>query len=152
MDSKTTLSTQAGCPTFQKALLRSSKNFFFLSPLLLGIISLVALMQTLVSPQVLETLFRGNPLLDTFTGTVAGALGSGNPIVCYLLSGELLQHGVSLYAISAFILSWVTLVAIQIPAEATVFGIRFTILRNLLAFLFTPLLAVTITLVTKVLQ
>jgi len=57
----------------------------------------------------LATLFQGSPLIDTLIGT----LSAGHPMISYVLSGELLKQGVSLYAVTAFILSWVTLVLQQ---------------------------------------
>ncbi len=121
-----------------------------MAPLLLGIIGLVGLFQILVTPKMLAALFRGNPLVDTLIGTLTGAAAAGNPVVSYLLGGELLSQGISLYAVSAFILSWVTLGFIQLPAEVEVFGGRFTLYRNILAFVFTMLIAVLTTLTLQV--
>ena len=139
-------------PSFLKVLKKSSLSFLAMSPLLLGIIGLVGLFQVLVTPQMLASLFRGNPLLDTLTGTLTGAAAAGNPLVSYLLGGELLGQGISLYAVTAFILSWVTLGFIQLPAEVEVFGGRFTLYRNILAFIFTMLIAVLTTLTLQVLS
>ena len=100
----------------------------------------------------LASLFRGNPLADTLIGTLIGAASAGNPVVSYLLGGELLAQGISLYAVTAFILSWVTLGFIQLPAEIEVFGGRFTLYRNILAFVFTMLIAVLTTLTLQTLS
>lgn len=129
-------------PSFLKVFKKSSLSFLAMAPLLLGVIGLVGLFQVLVTPQMLASLFQGNPLLDTLIGTFTGAISAGNPIVSYILGGELLDQGISLYAVSAFILSWVTLGLIQLPAEVEVFGGRFTLYRNILSFLFTMLIAV----------
>jgi uncharacterized membrane protein YraQ (UPF0718 family) len=139
-------------PPFGKVLQKSSLSFFAMAPLLLGVIGLVGLFQVLVTPKMLATLFKGNPLADTLIGTLTGAAAAGNPVVSYLLGGELLAQGISLYAVSAFILSWVTLGFIQLPAEVEVFGGRFTLYRNILAFIFTMLIAVLTTLTLQVLS
>ncbi len=139
-------------PAFSKVLQKSSLAFLAMTPLLLGVIGLVGLFQVLVTPQMLASLFQGNPFLDTLIGTVSGATAAGNPIVSYLIGGELLEQGVSLYAVSAFLLSWVTLGFIQLPAEVAVFGGRFTLYRNILAFFFTMLIAVLTTLTMQVLS
>ncbi len=138
-------------PPFRKVLQKSSLSFLGMAPLLLGVIGLVGLFQVLVTPKMLASLFRGNPLADTLIGTFTGAIAAGNPVVSYLLGGELLGQGISLYAVSAFILSWVTLGFIQLPAEVEVFGGRFTLYRNILAFVFTVLIAVLTTLTLQVL-
>lgn len=111
---------------------------------------MVGLFQVLVTPQMLSSLFKGAPFLDTLTGTLSGAVAAGNPIVSYVIGGELLAQGISLYAVSAFLLSWVTLGFIQLPAEVAVFGGRFTLYRNILAFVFTMLIAVLTTLTIQV--
>jgi len=139
-------------PGFLKVLQKSSLSFFAISPLLLGVIGLVGLFQVLVTPKMLATLFQGNPLIDTLIGTLTGAAAAGNPVVSYLIGGELLEQGISLYAISAFILSWVTLGFIQLPAEISVFGSRFTLYRNVIAFFFTIVIAVLTTLSLGVLS
>lgn len=129
-------------PPFIQVLKKSAMSFLSMTPLLLGVIGLVGLFQTMVTPEILSTLFNGNPLFDTLIGTLSGGISAGNPIISYVLGGELLKQGVSLYAVSAFILSWVTLGLIQIPAEVEVFGKRFTLYRNILAFVFTLIIAV----------
>ncbi len=128
-------------PGFFKVLKKSALSFAAMMPMLAGVIALVGLFQVLVTPKMLAALFHGAPLLDTLTGAFAGAAGVGSPIVSYLLGGELLEQGISLFAVTAFVLSWVSLGFIQLPAEVEAFGVRFTLLRNLLAFVFTILIA-----------
>jgi uncharacterized membrane protein YraQ (UPF0718 family) len=128
-------------PPFHKVLKKSSLSFLSMAPMLLGVIGLVGLFQTLVTPKMLATLFQGNPVVDTLVGTITGGISAGHPMVSYVLGGELLKQGISLYAVSAFILSWVTLGLIQLPAEVEVFGGHFTLYRNILAFIFTVLIA-----------
>jgi uncharacterized membrane protein YraQ (UPF0718 family) len=139
-------------PAFRKVLQKSSLSFFTMAPLLLGIIGLVGLFQVLVTPEMLASLFQGTPLLDTLIGTLTGAIAAGHPIVSYLIGGELLEQGISLYAVSAFILSWISLGFIQLPAEVEVFGGHFTLYRNILAFVFTMLISALTTLTLQVLS
>ncbi len=138
-------------PTFLLVLGKSSRSFLAMTPLLLGVMGLVGLFQVLVTPEMLASLFQDNPLLDTLIGTLSGAISAGNPIVSYLIGGELVEQGISLYAVSAFILSWVTLGLIQLPAEIEVFGGRFTLYRNILSLVFTMLIAGATTLTLQLL-
>ncbi len=133
-------------PRFFKVLQKNCLSFFAITPMLLGVIGLAGLFQVLVTPEMLATMFRGIPLVDTLIGTLTGAVASGNPMISYVIGGELLGQGISLYAISAFILSWVTLGFIQLPAEVEVFGSRFTLYRNILSFVFTIIIALLTTL------
>ena len=111
-------------------------------PMIVSILGLVGLLQTFVSKEMLASFFTGDAVRDTLVGTLAGAIAVGNAMVSYILGGELLNQGISLYAVTAFVLAWVTLGVVQLPAEAEVFGLRFTIYRNLLAFVSTLLVAI----------
>lgn len=127
--------------SLRQALKKSFLGFWTMTPLLVGVIGLVGLFQVLVTADMLKTLFRGNVLADTLLATLAGAAASGNPVVSYLFGGELLGQGISLNAVIAFILSWVTLSFVHLPAEAEVLGFSFTLYRNILAFAFTLIIA-----------
>ncbi|MCB2180949.1 MAG: permease [Desulfobulbaceae bacterium] len=129
-------------PSFPQILKKTSLAFLAMIPMLVSIIGLVGLLQVTVSPERLSSVFSGNALTDTLVGTLSGAVAQGNPVVSYLLGGELLAQGISLYAVSAFILSWVTLGFIHLPVEAEVLGFRFTLYRNVSAFFITMLVAV----------
>ncbi len=129
-------------PSLQQALKKSSLAFWAMIPMLIGVIGMVGLFQVLVTPKILPSLFCGNAIVDTLIGTLTGAVASGNPVVSYLLGGELLGQGISLYAVSAFILSWVTLGFVHLPVEAELLGFPFTLYRNILAFVFTMIIAV----------
>jgi uncharacterized membrane protein YraQ (UPF0718 family) len=121
---------------FGKAL----RSLTAMTPMLLAVIGLVGLFQAFVSPEMLRALFSGAPFIDTLIGTVVGGVSIGQPVISYIIGGELLGQGISLYAVTAFILAWVTLGIIQLPLEASLFGRRFTIVRNLLSFVFAMLI------------
>jgi uncharacterized membrane protein YraQ (UPF0718 family) len=127
---------------FIEQLKKSFLGFIAVMPMILGIIALVGLFEVFITKQMLSSLFTSNPIKDTIIGTFAGAVAVGQALISYIIGGELLQQGISLYAVSAFILSWVTLGLVQLPAEAEVFGLRFTIYRNILAFIFTIFVSV----------
>jgi len=110
-------------------------------PMLLGVIGLIGIMQTYITPDMLSTLFGYGVVADIGTGTLMGAISAGNPAVSYIISEELLGQGVTLYAVTAFILAWVTLGMVQLPAEVSVFGVRFTLYKNILTLLSTMLVA-----------
>ena len=111
--------------------------------MILGIIGLVGIFKAFITPTMLSSLFVKNAFYDTFIGLLVGAIAVGQAIISYILGGELLKDGVSMYGVSAFMLAWVTLGIVQLPLEASVLGIRFTILRNILAVIFTFIISVT---------
>ncbi len=112
-----------------------------MAPMLLGVVGLVGLFQTYMTPQMLQSLFSGHTLSDMSIGVVAGGVSVGQPFISYIIGGELLDEGVSMYAVSAFILSFVTLGVVQLPMEWSLFGRRFTLVRNLLALVFAFIVA-----------
>ena len=127
-------------PRLREAFEKALRSLIGMLPMLLGVIGLVGLFQAFISPQMLRSLFGVSPLVDTFTGTAIGAVSIGQPVISYIIGGELLEQGISLYAVTAFILAWVTLGIIQLPLEASLFGKRFTAVRNVLSFLFAMLI------------
>ena len=112
------------------------KSLWSIAPMLFAVIGLVGLFETYITPKAIHTFFNGNILHDTLLGVVAGAISVGQPFLSYIIGGELLKEGISLYAVVAFILAWVTLGIIQLPLEFSIFGFRFAVIRNLLSLLF----------------
>ena len=117
-------------------------------PVLLGAMLLIALASTFISDSAYASVFSGNSFLDAFIAAFLGSILAGNPATSYILGGELLESGVSLFAVTAFLVSWVTVGIIQFPAESILLGKRFALFRNLTAFIFSILVAfITVSLV-----
>lgn len=125
----------------KKAFVKAFVGFLSMTPMIIAVVAIVGLMQVYVTPKMLSALFGHGDILDLLSGTLAGGISVGQGIISYVIAGELMAQGVSLYALSAFILSWVTIGLVQLPAEASVFGIRFTVYRNLFALVSTILIA-----------
>ncbi|MFH1428103.1 MAG: hypothetical protein ABIG60_06310, partial [Patescibacteria group bacterium] len=87
-------------------------------------------------------LFTGNLVLDPLIGTIAGSISFGIPITSYIVGGELLKNGISLVAISAFIMSWSTVGIAMLPLEAKFLGKRFAIIRNIINFIFAIIISI----------
>ena len=118
--------------------LRKTVRGFLVSmlPMLLGVILLMGLFQVYVTEEMLASLFSGAPFTDMLIGLGTGSVAMGQPVASYIIGGELLNSGISLYAVAAFIIAWVTIGVVQLPLEIEVFGLRFTVMRNLLNLLF----------------
>ena len=119
----------------KKAFLQTLHNFKQILPIILGVVMLVSLVLSLIPNSFYTNIFTGNQIADPLLGAVIGSISSGNPIVSYILGGEFLKQGVSLIAVTAFILSWVTVGLIQLPAESLMLGKRFAIARNIVSFI-----------------
>ena len=96
---------------------------------------LSSLVVKLLPEQITAELFAGNDAVDAVMGAAIGGVAAGHPLASYLMAGELLKGGVSLVAVTAFLVSWVTVGVVQIPVEALMLGTRFAIYRNTICFL-----------------
>ncbi len=103
---------------------------------------MVALIITAVPKSFYSRIFTENPILDPLIGSVFGSIAAGNPLTSYVIGGELLDRGVSLIAVTAFVLSWVTVGLVQFPAESETLGRKFAIVRNLVSFIMSIVLAI----------
>jgi uncharacterized membrane protein YraQ (UPF0718 family) len=118
-------------------------------PILLGVLLLLGLVNTLVPKEFFSRIFTGNKVLDPLIGALFGSIAAGNPLTSYLIGGELLKNGISLVAVLAFIVSWVTVGTVQLPAESLMLGRRFALLRNGISFLMAIAIAVLTVLISR---
>ncbi len=125
-----------------EALIKTAKSLWNSLPILLGVILLVSLTNTLLPKSVFSSLFKNNPILDPLIGSSLGSVLAGNPITSYIVSGELLKQGVSLVAVTSFIVAWVTVGIVQLPAESLLLGKKFAIVRNITSFIFSIVVAI----------
>ncbi len=121
-------------------IINSAKALFSVLPLLAGVILLVGLTHTLMPK---SFCFPTNVVLDSIIGSGLGSVLAGNPLTSYVLGGELLKQGMSLVAVTSFLVAWVTVGLVQLPAEAIMLGKKFAILRNIFSFAFSMLVAMT---------
>ena len=126
---------------FKNALINSAKPFYNNLPVLIGIILLVSLINVLVPKSAYTIIFSKNIFLDSIIGSGLGSILTGNPITSYILGGELIKQGVSLAAVTSFLVAWVTVGLVQLPAEAILLGKKFAVLRNIISFAFAVIVA-----------
>ena len=125
----------------KKSFFKAIKSFGSTLPMLLSIVLLIGIFKTFVTSEMIATVFTGNIITDPLLGASIGSVSAGNPITSYIIGGELINEGVSLIAVTAFMVSWVTVGFIQFPAEAKILGKKFAIIRNLLNFIFSIIIA-----------
>jgi len=133
------------------AIRSAARQFVNLLPILIGVVLLIGLFNAFVSDEWLTSVFSGNAVMDTLWGACFGSIFAGNPINSYVIGGELLKYGVSLFAVTAFIVTWVTVGLIQLPAEIAAFGKRFALLRNSFSFLLAIPIAILTVLIVNLL-
>jgi len=126
----------------KQAIIKAAKSLWNATPVIAGVILLVGLIDAFLPTEKIAALFTRIPAVDALIGAAIGSVLAGNPITSYILGGELLAQGVSLVAIVAFIVAWVTVGVVQFPAEAYLLGKKFAAVRNLVSFAFAILVAV----------
>jgi uncharacterized membrane protein YraQ (UPF0718 family) len=120
-------------------------------PILLGVLLLIGLINTLVPKAFFSRVVTGNRVLDPLIGAVFGSVAAGSPLTSYVIGGELLNNGISLAAVLAFIVSWVTVGAVQLPAESMMLGKSFALLRNGICLVMSVAIAVLTVLISGIL-
>jgi hypothetical protein len=119
---------------------KSVSTFKSALPIMFGVLMLVSLLSIYLF-EYSENIFIGNKVVDSFLGAIFGSISFGIPITSYVVGGELLKSGISLIAISAFILSWSTVGVAMLPLEARFLGKKFALIRNIINFIFSILIA-----------
>lgn len=121
---------------FSDSIKKTVRMFLNALPNIFAVVFLSGLFFEFVSVDALSSFFGGSLLSDALVGATIGSVSIGNPLISYLFGGELLAQGMSLIAVTALLVSWVTVGSIQLPAEMQAFGARFALVRNGLSFLF----------------
>ena len=135
---------------FLKALLDSATSFGRLFPIMLGVIFCIGLFHVYISKHLLKNVFTGKIIQDTLIGGFIGSITTGNPINSYIIGLQLLDDGVTLFAVTAFIICWVTVGIVQLPYEISALGKEFALSRNLISFIISFFIAIGTVLILQV--
>ena len=134
------------------AMKKAWKSFENIMPEFLVIILMVGVMLAVVNPEVISR------VIGTESGwkgvAIAGTIGAVTLIpgfVAFPTAAMLLQGGAGYMQIGAFVSSLMMVGVVTAPVEMKYFGKKLTILRNLLAFLFSFIVAGVISLVVNIL-
>ena len=135
---------------WKKALRSAVMPFYRTLPIIMGIVLLISLATMLIPKGTFTALFSGNVIADPVIAAALGSVLAGNPITSYILGGEFLGLGISLIAVTAFLVAWVTVGIVQLPAEIMMLGKKFAITRNILSFVFSIIVAIVTVLILGV--
>jgi uncharacterized membrane protein YraQ (UPF0718 family) len=138
--------------SIKETVIKTGKSLWNLLPMTIGTILLVSLGVNIIPKSFYISLFENHSIFSALIGSLVGSISAGTPITSYIIGGELLEKGISLMAVTAFIVSWVTVGIIQFPIEAKALGKRFTFLRNLSSFVFSIIIAFIIVLILEAIK
>jgi uncharacterized membrane protein YraQ (UPF0718 family) len=117
------------------AVRQTINNIKMTVPIIIGIIFFIGLILQLVPASFYSVLGNENNFIGVLAAAIIGGVVAGNPSTSYVLGGEFLSKGISFSVVSAFLVAWVTIGFIQLPAEGAMLGKRFALVRNALAFI-----------------
>ncbi len=126
----------------KQAIFKAAKGLWMSLPMILGTVLLISLISAIVPQSFYTKIFGSNFFINSIIGDIIGSISAGNPITSYIFGGEMLSQGVGPIAVTAFIVSWVTVGLIQLPAESAILGKRFAILRNITSFISAIIVAI----------
>ena len=129
-------------PKTKKAVKKTFNNLKQIFPIILGLFLLLSLTISAIPETFYTNIFTGNKFTDPLIGALLGSASGGTSITSYILAGEFLKQGVGLLAVTAFMLSWVTVGTIQMPVESAIFGKKFAIVRNIASFVTAIIVAI----------
>ena len=131
------------------AWLKTYANIKITLPIVAGVLMLLSLLNPLLS-QFYDRFFTGSYLVDPLVGALVGTISFGIPVVSYVTGGEMLKEGVSLVAVTAFILSWSLVNFVMLPLEISNLGRRLAIWRNVLNFFISIIMAILTVITLKI--
>lgn len=117
------------------SLLKGARMFLGILPLLLGVLAVVSLVLSAVTPAMLQQVLSGTGPLPFLTAIGVGSVALIPGFIAYPLAGLLRQNGASTPVLAAFITSLMMVGVLTLPVEARFFGWKISLLRNALAFL-----------------
>lgn len=113
----------------------AGRSLVKLTPLLAAIFGLIGLFQAFIPAELIEHwLGASSGWIALFTGGAVGAIAIGPPVAAFPLAGSMLAAGAWPPAAAAFVVSWISVGVLTLPFEAEVFGLRFALARNTIAF------------------
>ncbi len=126
----------------RKALKKALKAFKNILPQFLGIIVLVGLLMAVFDAAFISRLIgQESGWLGVLLSAVVGAVTLIPGIVAFPTAAMLIQGGAGYMKIGAFVSALMMVGVVTLPVELEYFGRRLSIARNLLAFLFSLLVA-----------
>ncbi len=126
----------------KQALKKAWKSFENILPQFLGVIMLVGILLSSFNAEFISKIIGSQSgWLGVIFSSLVGAVTLIPGFVAFPTAAMLLQGGAGYMQIGAFVSSLMMVGVVTIPVEIKYFGKRLTILRNVLAFLFSFVVA-----------
>lgn len=127
----------------KKVLMKAWKSFDNILPQLLAIMMLVGFSLTILSPTQISSLIGENSgYLGVIIASLVGSISLIPGFVAFPLAAALKENGAGIMQLAALISTLMMVGIMTLPVEITYFGRKASIIRNLLAFVFSIAVAI----------
>ena len=132
------------------ALKKAWKSFENILPQFLSILVIIGIMLAVLSPEIISKLIgKESGWMGMITAALIGSITLIPGFVAFPLAAALLKSGAGFMQIAVFISTLMMVGIVTIPVEIKYFGKKAAILRNLLAFGFSFVVAIVIGVVLR---
>ncbi len=119
----------------KKGILKGWKQFLNQIPLLVAIFLLVGIFDKFVPKSIVINLVgKGKGFMSVLRASILGSIIMGPASSAYPFGAVLLNKGATIAATAVFLDAWVMVGVVTFPFEVSVFGKKFAVIRNVLAF------------------
>ncbi|MGV8906954.1 MAG: permease [Acetobacterium sp.] len=109
---------------------------------IIAILLLIGLILTFIPPETInQYIGKSNELISTVVFAFVGSITLIPAFVAFPLVGSLVNAGASIIPIVAFLTTLTMVGVVTFPLEKREFGVKFTVIRNSLSFVFAILIA-----------
>lgn len=108
-------------------------------PIIIGVLLLISMLKYTPIFSYLQNL--KDDFWSVLISDFIWSISAWNPINSYIIASQIWNLQDKIIVITTFLVAWITVWFLQIPAEIYFFGKKFAILRNLLSFIFSILAA-----------
>ncbi|MGK0466448.1 permease [Clostridium sp.] len=109
---------------------------------IIGILFLIGLILTFIPPDTVnQYMGNSNAFISTIVSAFVGSITLIPAFVAFPLVGSLVKAGANIVPVVAFLTTLTMVGVVTFPLEKREFGLRFTIVRNSLSFIFAIIIA-----------
>lgn len=135
----------------KKALLTGVKAIENILPQFLGIILIVGLTLSILNPEIISKIIGSNSnILGVLLSAILGSIAMMPTFVAFSTGDMLLKNGAGIAQVAALISTLTLIGIVTIPLEVKYIGKKAAIYRNVVAFIFSIIVAFFVGLVVKI--
>lgn len=126
----------------KRGIMKAWKSFYNLLPAFSGVLALVGLALTFLSPQIITTIIgKDTGILGMLITAIVGSITLIPAFVAFPLASSLLDVGAGISQMAVFVSTLMMVGIVTMPLEIKYFGKREAILRNSFSFAYSFLVA-----------